>query len=84
MPRANSDEELRKLCKNNVRTFYHYHGRCAVGAVVEKDYRVYGGLRVIDGSTFQASRGTNPMATLMMLGRYQGIKILEQRKETSG
>lgn len=86
MPWASSDKELRKLCKNNVRTFYHYHGGCTVGSVVGEDYRVYGveGLRVIDGSTFQESPGTNPMATLLMLGRYQGIKILEQRKETSG
>ncbi|KAH9773931.1 GMC OxRdtase N domain-containing protein [Citrus sinensis] len=86
MPRASSDKELRKLCKNNVRTCYHYHGGCAVGSVVGEDYRVYGveGLRVIDGSTFRESPGTNPMATLLMLGRYQGIKILEQRKETSG
>lgn len=84
--RASSDKELRKLCKNNVRTYYHYHGGCAVGSVVGEDYRVYGveGLRVIDGSTFRESPGTNPMATLLMLGRYQGIKILEQRKETSG
>lgn len=85
MPRASSDKELRKLCKNNVITYYHYGG-CAVGSVVGEDYRVYGieGLRVIDGSTFRESPGTNPMATLLMLRRYQGIKILEQRKETSG
>lgn len=79
---SNSDE-LRKLCKNNVRTFYHYHGGCIVGSVVDKDYRVYGvkGLRVIDGSTFQESPGTNPMATVMMLGRYQGVKLVEERRE---
>lgn len=77
---SSSSNELRKLCKNNVSTFYHYHGGCAVGSVVDNDYRVYGvnGLRVIDGSTFQESPGTNPMATCMMLGRYQGIKILNE------
>ncbi|XP_021807595.1 protein HOTHEAD-like [Prunus avium] len=76
-----TEDELRKLCKKNVRTFYHYHGGCSVGSVVDKDYRVYGvtGLRVVDGSTFLESPGTNPMATLLMLGRYQGIKILEDR-----
>ncbi|KAL5761764.1 hypothetical protein ACOSP7_018028 [Xanthoceras sorbifolium] len=80
-----SADERRKLCKKSVRTFYHYHGGCAVGSVVDKDYRVYGveGLRVIDGSTFQESPGTNPMATLMMLGRYQGIKLLKERKDAS-
>ncbi|KAM4110187.1 hypothetical protein ACB094_03G175800 [Castanea mollissima] len=77
-----SEDELRESCKKNVRTFYHYHGGCTVGSVVDKDYKVYGveGLRVVDGSTFLESPGTNPMATLLMLGRYQGIKIL---KETS-
>ncbi|PNX81343.1 protein HOTHEAD-like, partial [Trifolium pratense] len=36
-------------------------------------------LRVIDGSTFNYSPGTNPQATVMMLGRYMGVKILQER-----
>ncbi|GLT61113.1 hypothetical protein SLA2020_338410 [Shorea laevis] len=78
-----SEDELRKSCKKNVRTFYHYHGGCTVGSVVDMDYKVYGvkGLRVVDGSTFMESPGTNPMATLLMLGRYQGIKILQERED---
>lgn len=53
-----------------------------MGSVVDKDYKVYGvkGLRVVDGSTFLRSPGPNPMATLFMLGRYQGIKILKESK----
>ncbi|KAK3223029.1 hypothetical protein Dsin_010054 [Dipteronia sinensis] len=80
-----SADQRRKLCKSSVRTFYHFHGGCRIGSVVDKDYRVYGvkGLRVIDGSTFQESPGTNPMATVMMLGRYQGIKLLQERKDNS-
>uniref|UniRef100_A0A2P2JCZ0 R-mandelonitrile lyase-like isoform X1 n=1 Tax=Rhizophora mucronata TaxID=61149 RepID=A0A2P2JCZ0_RHIMU len=75
-------QELRKFCKTNVRTYYHYHGGCTVGSVVDQDYKVYGvkGLRVIDGSTFHETPGTNPMATLLMLGRYQGIKIIQERE----
>lgn len=78
-----TEDELRKLCKKNVRTFYHYHGGCTMGSVVDENYRVYGvtGLRVVDGSTFLESPGTNPMATLLMLGRYQGIKILKERND---
>lgn len=43
-----------------------------MGRVVDSDYRVTGidALRVIDGSTFRDSPGTNPQATVMMLGRY--------------
>ncbi|CAN1187817.1 (R)-mandelonitrile lyase-like [Linum perenne] len=80
-----SPDELRTFCKRNVRTYYHYHGGCGVGSVVNKDYRVVGveSLRVIDGSTFLESPGTNPMATVMMLGRYQGIKILIERQNSS-
>ncbi|XP_061366350.1 protein HOTHEAD [Gastrolobium bilobum] len=77
---------LRKFCKQNVRTIYHYHGGCTVGSVVDMHYKVYGvkGLRILDGSTFSESPGTNPMATLLMLGRYQGIKILRKRETVSG
>ena len=48
--------------------------------------KVYGikGLRILDGSTFSKSPGTNPMATLLMLGRYQVLKILRERKANSG
>ncbi|OVA08987.1 Glucose-methanol-choline oxidoreductase [Macleaya cordata] len=81
--KKSSSEELREFCKKNVRTYYHYHGGCGIGSVVDEDYKVYGtkGLRVVDGSTLPDSPGTNPMATLLMLGRYQGIKILKERDE---
>ncbi|EFJ18611.1 hypothetical protein SELMODRAFT_112603 [Selaginella moellendorffii] len=59
-------------CVTNVATIWHYHGGCVVGQVVDSDYKVLGtqGLRVVDGSTFVFSPGTNPQATVMMLGRY--------------
>ncbi|KAJ8628205.1 hypothetical protein MRB53_021512 [Persea americana] len=78
---ASTEEELREYCKKNVSSIGHYHGGCLVGSVVDGDYKVFGvdGLRVLDGSTFLDSPGSNPMATLMMLGRYQGIKMLRER-----
>ncbi|KAH7855625.1 hypothetical protein Vadar_026896 [Vaccinium darrowii] len=62
---------LEQYCRDTVVTIWHYHGGCQVGRVVDHDYKVLGvdGLRVIDGSTFYDSPGTNPQATLMMLGR---------------
>ncbi|GKV01376.1 hypothetical protein SLEP1_g13933 [Rubroshorea leprosula] len=77
-----SSNQLRQFCKQNVKTFYHNHGGCIVGSVVDHEYRVSGvkGLRVIDSSTFTESPGTNPMATVLMLGRYQGIKLLRERE----
>ncbi|GMH16018.1 hypothetical protein Nepgr_017859 [Nepenthes gracilis] len=72
---------LEQFCKDTVITIWHYHGGCHVGKVVGPDYRVLGvnGLRIVDGSTFYESPGTNPQATVMMLGRYMGVKILRER-----
>jgi choline dehydrogenase len=72
---------LRDWCLDSVITIWHYHGGCLVGEVVDPDYRVMGvqALRVIDGSTFRQSPGTNPQATVMMLGRYMGVQILRDR-----
>lgn len=60
-----------QYCKDTVMTIWHYHGGCQMDRVVDSNYRVIGAesLRVIDGSTFYASPGTNPQATVMMLGR---------------
>ncbi|KAM7491333.1 hypothetical protein LguiA_034254 [Lonicera macranthoides] len=77
----NSSKSLEQFCKDTVMTIWHYHGGCHVGRVVDHDYKVLGvdALRVIDGSTFNYSPGTNPQATVMMLGRYMGVRILNER-----
>ncbi|CAA7014674.1 unnamed protein product [Microthlaspi erraticum] len=77
---------LTQFCFDTVRTVYHYHGGCQVGRVVDKNYKVFGinALRVIDGSTFLKSPGTNPQATVMMLGRYMGQKILQEKAAFGG
>ncbi|CAN8279546.1 unnamed protein product [Cochlearia groenlandica] len=77
--------DLRQFCVDTVMTIYHYHGGCQVGEVVDNDYKVFGvnALRVIDGSTFLRSPGTNPQATIMMLGRYMGQKILREREAST-
>ncbi|KAK9020899.1 hypothetical protein V6N11_010911 [Hibiscus sabdariffa] len=78
----NSSMPLEVFCRDTVMTIWHYHGGCQVGRVVDHDYKVLGvdALRVIDGSTFNYSPGTNPQATVMMLGRYMGVKILSDRQ----
>ncbi|XP_076943888.1 protein HOTHEAD-like [Bidens hawaiensis] len=82
LPRHTNDtESLEQFCRDTVITIWHYHGGCHVGQVVNKDYEVMGvhRLRVIDGSTLDESPGTNPQATVMMMGRYMGVKILRER-----
>ncbi|XP_062078590.1 (R)-mandelonitrile lyase 1-like [Humulus lupulus] len=77
----NNDSSLEELCRSTVTTWWHYHGGCRVGKVVDGDFRVIGieGLRVVDGSVLSISPGTNPQATIMMLGRYVGLRILQER-----
>ncbi|KAG8638440.1 hypothetical protein MANES_14G030200v8 [Manihot esculenta] len=72
---------LEQFCIDTVMTIWHYHGGCQVGKVIDRKYRVRGvdGLRVIDSSTFLGSPGTNPQATVMMLGRYMGRMMMRER-----
>ncbi|KAH7659754.1 mandelonitrile lyase protein [Dioscorea alata] len=76
------DASVKDFCRRTVATIWHYHGGCLVGKVVDQNYKVIGvgSLRVIDGSTFSVSPGTNPQATLMMMGRYMGRKMNEERR----
>ncbi|XP_024195849.2 (R)-mandelonitrile lyase 1 isoform X2 [Rosa chinensis] len=76
------DAPFETFCRTTVATFWHYHGGCLVGKVVDSSLRVIGinSLRVVDGSTFNFSPGTNPQATVMMLGRYVGLKMLQERE----
>jgi fatty acid omega-hydroxy dehydrogenase len=69
---TNDTESLEQFCKDTVITIWHYHGGCHVGKVVDQHHKVLGvtSLRVVDGSTFSRSPGTNPQGTVMMMGRY--------------
>ncbi|PWA47834.1 oxygen-dependent choline dehydrogenase, FAD/NAD(P)-binding domain protein [Artemisia annua] len=82
LPDDPSDEEaIVAFCRETLGTFWHMHGGCLVNKVVDSDLKVIGvdSLRVVDVSTYFHSPGTNPQATTMMLGRYFGMKILNQR-----
>ncbi|KAM0844470.1 hypothetical protein ACQ4PT_057032 [Festuca glaucescens] len=78
---STNDTSVADFCKRTVTTLWHYHGGCVVGRVVDKDFRVTSAryLRVVDGSTFSVTPGTNPQATIMMMGRYVGLKMIGDR-----
>ncbi|CAF2108549.1 BnaCnng33370D [Brassica napus] len=80
-PEASLPPSAEEFCQHTVTTIWHYHGGCVVGRVVDGDYKVIGidRLRVIDMSTVGYCPGTNPQATVMMLGRYMGVKIMRDR-----
>ncbi|KAK3026965.1 hypothetical protein RJ639_040817 [Escallonia herrerae] len=75
-------ETLESMCHKTLRSLYHHYGGCTVGKVVDGDLKALGikALRIVDASIFAISPGTNPQATLMMLGRYVGLKIKQQRE----
>ncbi|XP_076887038.1 protein HOTHEAD-like [Bidens hawaiensis] len=66
IPHGNTSTSLEQYCKDTV---------------IDDHYKVIGvdSLRVIDGSTLLNSPGTNPQASVLMLGRYMGVTILGQR-----
>ena len=68
---TNDTKSLEQFCKDTVLTIWHYHGGCHVGKVVDREHKVLGvhRLRIVDGSVFDESPGTNPQATIMMMGR---------------
>ncbi|KAJ4950479.1 hypothetical protein NE237_027311 [Protea cynaroides] len=76
-----NDGLMGDFCRRTVATIWHYHGGCLVGKVVDHNYRIIGldGLRVVDGSALMVSPGTNPQATLMMMGRYVGLQLISER-----
>ncbi|KAL5579494.1 hypothetical protein UlMin_011936 [Ulmus minor] len=78
---TNDTKSLEQFCKDTVITIWHYHGGCHVGKVVDAKYKVLGvnRLRVVDGSIYTESPGTNPQGTVLMMGRYMGVKILRDR-----
>ncbi|XP_015693948.2 (R)-mandelonitrile lyase-like [Oryza brachyantha] len=78
---STNDTALGEFCRQTVATLWHYHGGCVAGSVVDRDFRVFRvrALRVVDGSTFRETPGTNPQATILMMGRYVGLKMIEER-----
>jgi len=83
---TNDTTSLEQFCRDTVTTIWHYHGGCHVGKVVDQHYRVIGisGLRVIDGSTLFSSPGTNPQATVLMMGRYRTKTTYSSCLESNG
>ncbi|XP_068653282.1 (R)-mandelonitrile lyase-like [Aristolochia californica] len=81
-PDLANEAAVADFCQRTVTTIWHYHGGCVAGKVVDGEFRVIGvgALRVVDGSTFSVSPGTNPQATLMMLGRYVGRRLIRRKK----
>eukprot|EP01018_Ginkgo_biloba_P027464 Gb_00922 [translate_table: standard] len=78
----NNDATMSQFCRNTLLTYFHNHGGCNIGSVINERYQLIGinGLRVVDASsTYKDNPGTNPQAITMMLGSYKGVRILQER-----
>ncbi|KAI5348826.1 Hypothetical predicted protein [Prunus dulcis] len=75
------DAAFEKFCRDTVASYWHYHGGAIVGKVIDGNFRVMGinALRVVDGSTFPSTPASHPQGFYLMLGRYVGTKIVQER-----
>mmetsp|Transcript_12500 Transcript_12500/g.37550 ORF Transcript_12500/g.37550 Transcript_12500/m.37550 type:complete len:1432 (+) Transcript_12500:1172-5467(+) len=73
---SSTDDVFEAWTRNNVVSMYHSSGTAA--GAVDSNFSVIGvsGLRVVDASVLRYLPGTNPMASIMALGRYAGRAIL--------
>jgi len=80
-PEVQDDEQLERYIRNNVVTYHHQVGTCAMGideqAVVDPELRVHGlrGLRVIDASIMPKVTTGNTNAPSVLIGE-QGAKFM--------
>ncbi|KAB2600201.1 (R)-mandelonitrile lyase 3-like [Pyrus ussuriensis x Pyrus communis] len=80
-PNNQIDDALETFCHDSLASYWHYHGGCIVGKVVDGGLRVSGidAFRVVDSSTFPVTPASHPMGFYLMLGRYMGLQILQER-----
>ncbi|XP_021808878.1 (R)-mandelonitrile lyase 1-like isoform X1 [Prunus avium] len=75
------DASFETFCRDNAASYWHYHGGSLVTKVLDGSFRVMGikGLRVADASTFPYEPNSHPLGFYLMLGRYVGLQILQER-----
>ena len=81
---ADSDAVLQDWCRRHAVTMYHQSGTAA--GAIDANFSVTGvsGLRVTDASALTKLPGTNPMASVMALGRYAAQSIIATPLGSSG
>ncbi|KAM2543061.1 hypothetical protein TB2_022423 [Malus domestica] len=86
LPNNQTDDALETFCRDSLGSYWHYHGGCIDGKVVDGGLRVNGidALRIVDSSTFPVTRASHPMGFYLMLGRYMGLQILQERSAWVG
>ena len=83
LPLFPKEEDAAMWLQNTACSCWHTHGTCRKGDVVDSEHRVkgVGALRIMDASVLRNSPGTNPMATIMAVGRNLGLRMRKEKAE---
>lgn len=78
-PQAQSDAGLWKAIQGGAQSYHHPMGTCALGTVLDADWRVRGlqGLRVVDASTFPTPPNCHPQADVYAVAHLAARQIAE-------
>jgi choline dehydrogenase-like flavoprotein len=80
LDKNSSDEEIDQRVKATMGTVCHPMGTCALGTVLETDFRVKGvrGLRVCDASVFPEPVATMPSCAVYAFGEMCADRVAER------
>lgn len=85
LPDLSDKNEILKLAYNIGTSIWHWSGSIPLGDLVENDTFLLNGtknLGIVDASLLKILPRINPVYTIMSLGRYAGVSILNLRKKT--
>ena len=83
------NETGEEFLRSSAGTAFHFVGGCAVGSVLNGDFKVYGmeGLRVVDASVIrEIPLSAGPLASTYMIAEYASDKLIQEygRKDRKG
>ena len=83
LTKHSSDQEIDDRVKGHLQTIYHPMGTCALGDVLDSEFRVRGvkNMRVCDASVFPEPLGGMPSCTIYALAEMCADLIAESSKE---
>lgn len=84
LPDLSDKDEILRLAYNIGTSIWHWSGSVPLGELVENDTFLLTGtknLGIVDASLLKILPRVNPVYTIMSLGRYAGVSILNLRKK---
>ncbi|KAJ1615273.1 glucose-methanol-choline oxidoreductase-like protein [Cryptosporidium canis] len=85
LPDLSDENEILSLAYNIGTSIWHWSGSVPLGELVENETFLLSGtknLGIVDASLLKILPRINPVFTIMSLGRYAGVSILQSRKKS--